>query len=307
MLFVFDRASRDLVPARDLPEAGWMHVVDPTPDETQLLRAHHIPDAFIAHALDIDEVARVDRQDYATLIIVRVPRKRLEDTDLPYRSVGLGVVLLDRLVVTISRTETEIAGGICTLDSLASDDSLKFLLQLVMYVAERFLAHVRAIDAIVSDLEAKLKASLANQEVMELLKYQKGLVHFTTALESNRIMLERLGKGSHLQMDAVHSELLEDVLVEVQQAIEMAKVSADILSQMMDAFASIISNNLNVVMKVLTSVTIVLTGPMLVASLYGMNVALPGQTHSLAFELILVASLVIAVAVTVFFWRRRWL
>jgi magnesium transporter len=142
---------------------------------------------------------------------------------------------------------------------------------------------------------------------MELLKYQKSLTYFTTALKSNELVLDRLQKGQLLQRYPEDDELLDDVLIEVRQAIEMTSISEDILSQMMDAFASIISNNLNVVMKFLASVTIVLSVPTLIASLYGMNVRLPLEDHPLAFLLILGFSLAVALFVVIVFWRRDWL
>lgn len=308
MLSLFRADARALVPAGDLPERGWAHLSAPSDAEIELLRARGVPETLVTHALDIDEVSRIDREDDVTLVVVRVPRRRDADPDLPYRSESLGILLSGGLVVTCSRSaETDLFDGVAALQGIDPARPLALVLRLVMYAAERFLTHVRSIDAIVNGLEGKLRASLSNAEVLDLLKYQKGLVHFTTALGSNRIMLERLAKDSHVTIGDDDRELLEDALVEVHQAIDMAGMSADILSQTMDAFASIISNNLNVVMKVLTSATLVLTAPMLIATLYGMNVGLPGQSHPLAFAGILLASSFVALAVSLWFWRRHWL
>jgi magnesium transporter len=120
-------------------------------------------------------------------------------------------------------------------------------------------------------------------------------------------MLERIGSDARFNIDADDGDLLEEVLVELRQAIATARVSADILGQMMDAFASIISNNLNVVMKVLTAVTVVMTPPMLLASLYGMNVRLPGQSNPVAFAGLSLACVALAALVTAVLWRRRWI
>lgn len=305
MLRVFDPTSRRLTPASALPEVGWAHLSDPSAQEIALL-GERVPASFIAHALDVDEVARTDRQGDATLIIVRAPL-RTGDPELPYRSEAIGIVMVGGLLVTMCRSNTDILDGACELRALDPSRPERFFLLLTSYVGERFLGHVRDIDRVVNELESRLRASLANQEVLELLKYQKGLVHFTTALFSNQLMLERLAKDRHLPIEAEDADLFEDAVVEIRQAIEMARVSADILSNMMDAFASIISNNLNVVMKVLTAATLVLTGPMLIVSFYGMNVQLPGQSSPFAFAGLFAVAIILSVVVTFIFWRRRWL
>jgi len=148
---------------------------------------------------------------------------------------------------------------------------------------------------------------LRNREVLELLKYQKSLTYFTTALKANQLMMDRLQKGQMFKMFPDDEDLLEDALTEIGQAIEMTNISSGILSQMMDAFASIISNNLNAVMKFLASVTIILALPTLVASIYGMNVTLPLSGHPSAFWGVLGFAVVVSLLVVVIFWRRDWL
>ena len=179
----------------------------------------------------------------------------------------------------------------------------RFVLHAMHVTAQRYLYHLGEINKAVDALEDRLQASLRNREVLELLKRQKSLVYFTTALKSNEFMLERLQRSQLFQAYPEDQELLEDVLTEVRQAIEMTTISGNILSQMMDAFASIISNNLNVVMKFLASVTIILALPMLVASVYGMNIALPLQGHPAALLIVLGTSLFAAVVVVIVFWR----
>jgi len=158
----------------------------------------------------------------------------------------------------------------------------------------------------VEDERARLQRSLRNEEVLELLKHQKSLVYFTTGLKSNELTLDRLQSSHLFEKYPEDQELLADVLTEIQQALEMASISENILSQMMDAFASIISNNLNVVMKFLASMTILLSLPSLVASIYGMNVGLPLQQHPQAFVFVMGLSLAISIVVAIIFWRKDW-
>ena len=167
-------------------------------------------------------------------------------------------------------------------------------------------SYLREINRTVETLEDRLQLSMRNRELLELLKFQKSLTYFTTALKSNELMMERLHRSQLFKTYPDDEELLEDVLTENQQAIEMTNIAGSILSQMMDAFASIISNNLNVVMKFLASFTIILTFPTMVASFYGMNVGLPLQESPTVFWLILAVSLALSVTVATVFWRRDW-
>ena len=309
MLLAYDPGTRTLAPLASHGAARWVHAVDPTAEEQRTLREElHVPDAFLGHALDVDELARIDRDPSGErLVVIRVPWIRSPSADVRYRSMAVGVVLVNGVVVTASRHPSDVIDALAAREDLDPERHVRFVLLLVLTAAERFLVHLREIDGTVAALEDKLQQSLRNKEVYELLRYQKGLVHFTTALGSNRLMLERFQKDPAFAVEGEDRDLLEDVLVELQQASEMTALSGNILGEMMDAFASIISNNLNVVMKVMAALTIVLTIPTMISSIYGMNVPLPMQKHPLAFELVLLVALAIAALVAVVFVRKRWL
>lgn len=290
-------------------DGSWVHVVEPTPAELAQLEAMGLPPDFLTHLADPDERARAERDEGAALIVLRFPYAVGHDADIPYATVPLTIIITDQLFVTITPKATgflqKFASG--HVRGLSTVKRTRFVLHLFWHIANTYLSHVREINAAVDALEDKLQRSLRNEEVLGLLKYQKSLVYFTTALKSNELVLERLQKGRLLQLYEEDNELLEDVLIEVRQALEMTNISENILSQMMDAFASIISNNLNVVMKVLTSVTIVISLPSLVAGLYGMNVPLPGAQHPYAFLGVLGAAALVSSLVALFFWRKDWL
>lgn len=286
-----------------LPKTGWVHVSKPPAAEIEALHAAGVSKAFLVHALDRDEVPRIDKDNAGALVVMRVPRKGIPG-DVPFRTTSLGVILHDDVLITVSRDAVELPA---LASSLEPERAHRFVLQLVAGTAELFLKHLREIEHAVDRLEGELQASLRNREVLELLKFQKALVHFTTGLAANEIMLGRLQKDARFAISPDDHELLEDVQVEIRQAIEMTRISEEILSQMMDAFASIISNNLNVVMKVLTALTLVLTFPTMVASFYGMNVELPMQRHPLAFFITISVSVAVSALVAVYFWRKRWL
>ncbi len=308
MLATYDAESRTLRPCKELPVSGWAHATAPDEAEQRALESRGVPPRFLRHALDIDELARVDHAPRGgSLVVVRVPDP-VHKKRRPLRAVPFGVVLVsDELCITISPCETHVQDRVLERDDLDAQRPLRLLQQLLLAASAEFLREVRAIDEKVDRVEDRLQHSQENREVLELLGYQKSLVHLTTALASNQIMLERLTDDERIVFAKGDRELLHDVVVELRQATEMTKVSEEILGSMMDAFASIISNNLNAVMKVLTSVTIVLTFPALVAAFYGMNVDLPLAQHPHAFKIVLALSLVLSAVVAWFFHRRKWL
>ncbi len=292
------------------PVAGcWIDLIDPTPAEISRLEALHIPQDYITYALDLDERSRIERENGEILILLRIPYFQGENTDIPYITIPLGIILTGEYIITICKYESEIvqsfaANGLAR--SLETGKRQRFLLRILLRTADKYLAYLRAINKTVDQLEDQLQKSTRNQEVLALLKYQKSLTYFTTALKSNELLMERLQRSQFFKTFPEDEDLLEDVLTENQQAIEMTNIASNILSSMMDAFASIISNNLNGVMKFLASVTIVLSLPTMIASFFGMNVSLPIEAHQLAFYIILALSLVVSLSVVYLFWKRDW-
>jgi magnesium transporter len=286
----------------------WLHVVAPDVLAIKTLETgYNIPAVLIRHALDEDELPRVERANDTLLIVLRVPQ-RTKASSIPYNTMPLSVILTCNSIVTICRTTTSLIPEVEALptNETTTEQQSRFVLLMLQRAAEAYLQLLREINLAVDGTEAQLQRSLHNNEVLQLLTYQKCLTYFTTALKLNALLLEQLQQeqGMHVTFDREH---LEEVLVEMRQAIIMTEIASNILSQMMDAFASIISNNLNVVMKFLTALTIVLTFPTIIASFYGMNVPLPFQHTEIAFVLTLSISLVLSLLVGAFFWRKGWL
>jgi magnesium transporter len=288
------------------PELRWVVAVDPTPEEIARLRADHgVPEELTRHALDVDEVPRTDSSGDAVLIVLRVPVFRAEAIDVPYGTIPLGLVLAPGRVVVVSRSANDVVDTLrARLQSEREPEPRhRLILHALQLTADAYLAHVRRINTAVDRLEDRLARALENREVLELLKCQKGFVYFGTALRAMELLIERLRKTPLLAIPEEDHELLDDVMVEVRQAIYMTTTSGNILSEMMDAFASIISNNLNVVMKFLAGVTVVLTLPATVAAFFGMNVTLPG----LGFGAIVGVTIVLSLALATLLRRMRWL
>jgi len=173
-------------------------------------------------------------------------------------------------------------------------------------MATSYLRYLKQISKKTDTIEKELHESMKNKELFSLLNLQKSLVYFTTSLKSNNIVMQKMLKSNYLKMYEDDQELLEDVIIENQQAIEMADTHTSILSGTMDAFASVISNNVNIVMKFLTSITIILSLPTMVASFYGMNVPIPFQGHHYSFVIAIIISFILSSITAVIFWKKRF-
>lgn len=288
----------------------WIEVTNPTPDEAKKLPEElNIPQEFVRYSLDLDKVPLVEKEDGACLILVHIPHSQGEDATIAYVTLPIGIILTGESVVTICRRQHELLRDLPHehQSDLCTAKPTRFVLHLLWSVANRYLHYLNEINKIVEKLEDRLQRSLQNREVLELLKYQKSLVHFATALRSNETMIERLQRSKLLEMERKDEDLLDDVFTENRQAIGVSEIASNILSQMMDAFASIISNNLNVVMKFLASFTVILIIPTIISTFYGMNVGLPLAHQPFAFWLLVTLSVLSALAVGLIFWRKGWL
>ncbi|MBP8001723.1 MAG: magnesium transporter CorA family protein [Chloroflexi bacterium] len=286
-------------------EPRWLHFTRPTAAEVAYLEESlGIPSSYIRHSLDSGERARIDRNNGLILIVLRVPYFKGNNVYVPFITMPLGIVLTEKQVITICQVETEVIGE---MRKISMSSRQHFLLQLLMSAVTVYLKYLEQINHLVDEVEERLKVSTRNKEVLELLKYQKSLVYFTTALKANEVMMDRLQKSHWLTLNEAETLLLEDVFIEQHQALEVATLSENLLSQMMDAFASIIANNLNLVMEFLAAMTIILALPSVIASFYGMNVALPFEDSPFAFSFIIAISLLVCVVVAMIFIRRRWL
>jgi magnesium transporter len=287
----------------------WLHGVAPTPADLEVVRAFGVPDSLLDHIADVDERPRVEHAGDCVLVVMNYPRRRDEATGPPWRTLPLSVLLTPRGVVTLSQASTPFLQPLLDgrVQGLDTSRGSEFVLRVFWQLADACLRGLREINAGVESLEHELKRSLRNEEVLGLLDYQKSLTYFATGLKANELVLERLQRVPSLHWADQNQELLDDVRVELRQAIEMVEIADHVLSDMMDAFASIVSNNLNSVMKVLTSVTIILAVPTLIASVYGMNVGLPGAHSPLAFGAIAGLSVALVGALFFLFRRRNWL
>lgn len=268
----------------DKPEPGsWISAIAPTEEEKNyLIEEMGILPEFVNSSLDAEESSHIDYdEDYnQTLVIVDYPSaEEVEDgydkNMLQYTTLPLGIVIMKGYVVTISLYENlnidDMAQG--RIKGVNTDLKTRFLLLLLLRISQRYLIYLRQIDRISSRTEQRLHKSMQNKELIQMLGLEKSLVYFSTSLKTDEITLNKIMRGKAIKLYDEDQDLLDDVLIEIHQAIEMCNIYSNILSGTMDAFASVISNNLNIVMKVLTVITIVMAIPNIIFSFYGMNVA----------------------------------
>lgn len=303
--------DQGLVQQEKFVNGAWIHAIDPTPEEIAQLVEWDIHPDLINYSLDLDEMARMERdedEDYV-FILLRVPHFQGATSDIPFTTAPVGIIIKSNVVVTVSKFDSDIFKTLCNgkYRLMRTAKRYRFALYIFLETAVRYLAYLREINKTVDALEDKLQQSTRNREVLELLKYQKSLTYFATALRSNEVMMERMQKSRMFNQYEEDQDLLEDVITENQQAIQMVGTSTEILSSMMDAFASIISNNLNAVMKALAALTIVVNIPTIVSSFFGMNVAIPGnESHPLSFFAVAGVALGLTILVAIIFAKRDW-
>ncbi|WP_346863776.1 magnesium transporter CorA family protein [uncultured Draconibacterium sp.] len=293
------------------PEKGcWINVLEPTTAEiNHLTNDLNVPEDIIRDILDVDERPRVEYDDDFTLIIFRIP-VATDNNGVPYQTVPLGIFVSSDFTLTLCSTKNEVLNfespTLYKEKKQQVSDVLNFLFRLSLRSAQVFLIYLKQINQQTAAIEQDLEKSIRNKELNKLLKMEKCLVYFITSLKANELVLAKLGNAKKNTISEINEDLLEDAIIENKQALEMSQIYSDIQSGMMDAFASVISNNLNVVMKQLASISIILMIPTLIASMYGMNVPNSAETSPWAFPSILGASVFMSGLGIFIFRKRNW-
>lgn len=277
MLNFYKTMENKLVQLPKEEEGCWVRVTRPTQEEIEyLVGSLQLDSGFVSASLDEEEASRMEKEDDQTFVVVDVPyRVEDEETTITYITIPLGIIITPKYFVTISSSETAVIDEIVdgTVRNVETKFRTRFLLIILLRIAQRFLLYLKQIERLSSRMESQFTNSTKNEALIQLLGLEKSLVYFSTSLRANETTLKKLSRGRTLTLYEEDEDLLQDTLIEFNQAIEMSGIYSNILSGTMDAVASIINNNLNTVMKVLTSVTILMTIPTMVFSYYGMNVA----------------------------------
>lgn len=293
-------------------KGNWINMVAPTEEEIKkVCQKIKIDEAFIRYSLDYEEKARIDYEedDDTTLFIVDVPVIEKEDKEEVYSTMPLGMIVVrDDYFITVSLKQNRVIAEFeknKTKSTIITYKKSRMILQVFYKNAELYLKYLKKINKETEIAESVLKNSQKNKELLKMLSLEKSLVYFTTSLKSNEVVMEKTLRGKIIKLYEEDEDILEDAIIENKQAIEMAKIYNDILSGTMDAYASIISNNLNGVMKFLTSITIILAIPTMIASYWGMNVKVPMQNINSPWPFVAVVLLSIILGIIAMIWLKK--
>lgn len=288
----------------------WIHLTNPSEQEKQkVVNELNIDLDFLHDALDEEEIGRIDKDGNRIMLFVDIPIFMKEGSKDIYTTVPLGIMVMEDYFLTVCLEETAVMNEFLLgkVRNFHTFKRTRFVLQILSTTSLYYLHYLKKINKQMEFLEKSLRQSMKNNELLTLLELQKSLVYFSTSLETtNSLLSTRLLSGSYLKMYEDDTELLEEVRIEIRQAIKMAEIYTAILGNIMNGFGSVISNNVNHVVKLLTAITIVITLPMVIGTFYGMNVSLPFQDNPLAFSIIMVISSVITITTAILFWRKKF-
>lgn len=256
-------------------EGCWVNCISPDDDETQyLLDFFNIPPELLRSALDEEESSHIDNENGTTLIIIDVPVVEKVSKNITYSTMPIGIIFTDKNVITVSVKEntvlSEFSEGV--VRNVVTNYKTHFVLHIMLRMATKYLQYLKQIDKISNRIERDLRRSAKNRDLNQLLDIEKSLVYFSSSLKSDEITLEKIMRGRYIKLYDDDQDLLEDVLIEIKQAVDMAATYLHILTGTMDVFASIISNNLNSVMKIQASLTLLVSIPTVISGIYGMNI-----------------------------------
>lgn len=295
-----------------LEKGYWLDIVAPSEDELQeIAAATGIQMDFLSAALDEEEKSRIEVEDDQILILVDIPFFR---SNKDYDTLPLGIIITENGITTVCLEANGVTADFGSHNArlFSTFKKTRFLFQILYKSATLYLKYIRIIIKRTDELEIHLRQSMENNELFNLLDLQKSLTYFSTSLRSNSIVMERLlrlrnaSASQHLiKVYEEDEDLLDDVIIEYKQAVEMVEMYSHILNSMMEVFASIISNNLNLVMKFLASVTILLAIPTLISGLWGMNVHVPFADSPYGFAIVVCLAFVVAIGSALFLWKRR--
>jgi magnesium transporter len=296
--------------AIDKAESGsWVNVLPPFKQEefTDLSESLEIPIDFLSDSLDIDEKSRYEIEDNVKLIVIKTPTENnsFNESDAYYITIPICIILTHNQIVTVNSFENgAIKKFLNTFQNRHPDKRSMMVLKIFEKVVTNFMEYLKEINHRRNLLEQKLYDANRNEELLELVRIQKSLVYFVTALRSNELLMTKMERTNILQLNEDEKEFLHDLIVDCSQALEMANIYANILSSTLDAFASIIANNQNEVLKRLTTLTLVLTVPVLIASIYGMNTPIPYKNSPYTFWLPVIISFIVLLVVSWNYFKR---
>lgn len=292
---------------KEMEEDCWIHLVHPTLDEVkQVCTKTGADERLISKVLDEEELSRIEVEGESTLIVLNIPYLVDHAHKNKYRTLPLGIIHTNRYIITIILKENKLFEDFenGNVRDFHTEKKTRFTIQLLLRISQGYLFGLDEMNKDIERQEHQLAKATKNQELIEMLNIEKSLVYFMGSLKYNQATLERLSKGNVIPFYEEDKDLLEDAMIESNQAIEMATIYKEIMASTTETYASIISNNLNVIMKFLAGITIVFSVPTMVASFMGMNVPLGDfATNPASFFILILISL--GVALLIAYWLKK--
>ncbi len=318
MFRIYKSENGILLPAEKFMPYTWICLFNPSEEELSYIeRKFQIFPEFLRYPLDEEERSRIEKEEQQILIILRVPEVISKGLFVKYETIPIGIVLTEENIITVCLKDHPIFEEVITLANKSKIFNLKnpvhFLLNFMLAVSSLYIKFLRQIDKVLEEYEEEIFKSIENEEILKMLSIEKTLTYFNTSLQGNDTVLTKIQSGRYLRLTEDDMELLEDVQIETKQAIEMTKIFLNIVSGTMDAYASVINNNLNVVMKFLTSIAILFSIPNIIYGMYGMNIPLPFQDlpplkgTPYAFYIINIFLLVLIIGLFIIFRKKKYI
>lgn len=312
MLNIYEVSNKKIENIDSIKEGCWLDLVNPSQNEIkEVVEKTGIDKEILLKMLDEEELPRIEKRNEETLIILDTPYLADSNSKLKYKTNPLGIIISEKgFLITLSLKEQPFVDYFknINIENFTLKRKCNLISQIFIMVAGRYQKELTSINEYINNREKVLLKSTNNKELVNLLNIEKTLVYFITSLRANEAALERIAKGNVIVIDKNSEEQITDALIETKQAVETATIYREILSSMTDTYATIISNNLNDIMKFLASITIVCSIPTMVASFIGMNVPLGPIGHgSFSFIIIIIVSIILSLLIAYILRKKNML
>ncbi|MDR2878939.1 MAG: magnesium transporter CorA family protein [Fusobacteriales bacterium] len=298
---------KEIKNSAEYEEADLIKVLDPQYEDIyKISKKERIIHEYLKDSLDKNEIPRLENYKNQLFLLIRVPTEADDKPgNLTFKTTPMGIILTPEKLILIASEDMNIIDVVINNYGKKFESIRSFVMIVLLATTKRYLKYLKTLNINIIGAEARLRKTQSNQELINLMEIEKSLVYFTTSLKGNQMVMERLLSGKLWENDE-EKEFIRDVIIENNQALEMSRLYSSIVDSLTSAFSSIISNNLNIVMKALAALTIILNFPMLVSSVYGMNVSLPFQNQKYAFIIVIVISIVLTMISTWYLIKRKW-
>lgn len=311
-IYKTNKKNKTLEEIEEPVKGCWINMVKPTEKEIKKIsKLVNIDEQTIRYPLDISEKAHIDEEDESVLIVVDSPSTEIKNEEKIYTTLPLGMIIVrDDIFITVSQVKINSIESMikkAKSKNLDTEKKSRLVFQILYDIAQDYIRYLTYINKDIEMFEEHMTKSMRNEELQRIMKFQKAMIYFNASVKGNQVVLEKLNRGKSIKLYEEDEDILEDTIIENRQAIEMIQTYSEILNGIVDIFGTMVSNNLNIVMKVLTSITLIISIPTMVSSFLGMNVEFPFNTGIIGFYEVVLISVVATVVVTLWLKKKNML